>query len=122
MIYICCVCFASLDVVCDELNDWVWNLGLSQLSDQGVYVYCVKSFADIECYSDCSRRGGIWLNPVATFFNVCSVTVECCVLCQCYVGVRGMFAVMSLQLLIGIWSCMRCPYLCLCWVLGWALC
>ena len=29
-----------------------------------VAVYCDKSFAHIECYSDCSRRGGgIWLNP-----------------------------------------------------------
>ena len=33
MIYICCVGFASLDVVCDELNDCAWNLGLWQLSD-----------------------------------------------------------------------------------------
>ena len=27
MIYICCVGFASLDVVCDELNDCAWNVG-----------------------------------------------------------------------------------------------
>ena len=43
------------------------------------------------------RTGGaIWLNPFATvFFNVCSaVTVECCVLYPCCVGVFGMFAVM----------------------------
>ena len=33
MISICCVGFASLDVVCDELNDCAWNLGLLQLSD-----------------------------------------------------------------------------------------
>ena len=26
MIYIYCVGFASLDVVCDELNDCAWNL------------------------------------------------------------------------------------------------
>ena len=25
---ICCVDFASLDVVCDELNDCAWNVGL----------------------------------------------------------------------------------------------
>ena len=40
------------------------------------------------------RTGGaIWLNPFVTvLFNVCSaVTVECCVLYQCCVG---MFAVM----------------------------
>ena len=47
-----------------------------------MYVYCVESFARIECYSDCSPRGAIWLNPFATMlFSVCSaVTVECCVL------------------------------------------
>ena len=33
MIAICCVNFASLDVVCDELNDCVWNFGLYQFSD-----------------------------------------------------------------------------------------
>ena len=40
--------------------------------------------------------GAIWLNPSATvFFTVCStVTVECCVLYPCCVGVFGMFAVM----------------------------
>ena len=45
-----------------------------------MYVYCVESFAHIACYSDCSRRGTIWLNPFATvLFSVCSaVTVEFC--------------------------------------------
>ena len=40
--------------------------------------------------------GAIWLNPFATvLFNVCSaVTVECCVLYPCCMGVFGMFAVM----------------------------
>ena len=40
--------------------------------------------------------GGIWLNPFATvLFGVCSaVTVECCVLYPCCMGVFGMFAVM----------------------------
>ena len=45
------------------------------------------------------RAGGaIWLNPFATvLFNVCSaVTVECCVLYPCCMGVFGMFAVMWL--------------------------
>ena len=40
------------------------------------------------------RAGGaIWLNPFATvLFSVCSaVTVECCVLYQCCMGVFGMF-------------------------------
>ena len=58
-----------------------------------MYVYCVESFAHIKCYSDCSRRGAIWLNAFDTvLFNVCSaVTVECCVLYPCCMGV---FAVM----------------------------
>ena len=40
--------------------------------------------------------GAIWLNPFVTvLFSVCStVTVECCVLYPCCVGVFGMFAVM----------------------------
>ena len=45
------------------------------------------------------RAGGaIWLNPFATvLFSVCSaVTVECCVLYPCCMGVFGMFAVMGL--------------------------
>ena len=44
------------------------------------------------------RAGGaIWLNLFATgLFTVCSaVTVECCVLYPCCVGVFGMFAVMQ---------------------------
>ena len=43
------------------------------------------------------RAGGaIWLNPFATvLFSVCSaVTVECCVLYPCCMGVFGMFSVM----------------------------
>ena len=43
------------------------------------------------------RAGGaIWMNHFATvLFNVCSaITVECCVLYPCCVGVFGMFAVM----------------------------
>ena len=43
------------------------------------------------------RAGGaIWLNSFATvLFSVCSaVTVECCVLYPCCMGVFGMFAVM----------------------------
>ena len=61
-----------------------------------MYVYCVESFAHIECYSDCSRRGASWLNPFATvLFSVCSaVAVEYCVLYPCCMGVFGMFAVM----------------------------
>ena len=93
VVSICCVGFASLNVVCDELNECAWNICLQQLSDKCVYVYCVKIFSHIECYRDCLRRG---LNPFATvLFSVCSaLTVECCVLYPCCVGVFGMFAVM----------------------------
>ena len=65
------------------------------------------------------RAGGaIWLNPTV-LFSVCSaVTVECCVLYPCCMGVFGSSPV-SLQLLRGgIWACMRYHCLCLCWVLG----
>ena len=43
------------------------------------------------------RAGGaIWLNPLATvLFSVCSaVTLECCILYPCCMGVFGTFAVM----------------------------
>ena len=43
------------------------------------------------------RAGGaIWLNPLATvLFTVCTtVTIYCCSLYPCCVGVFGMFAVM----------------------------
>ena len=50
------------------------------------------------------RAGGaIWLNPFATvLFSVCSaVTVECCVLYPCCMGVFGMFAVESISAFQG---------------------
>ena len=61
-----------------------------------MYVYCVKSFAHIESYRGCSGRGSHLVELIATvLFTVCSaVTVECCVLYPCCVGVFGMFAVM----------------------------
>ena len=55
-----------------------------------MFVSCVHPVAGV-------RAGGaIWLNPFATvLFSVCSaVTVECCVLYPCCMGVFGMFAVM----------------------------
>ena len=33
VVYVYCVGFASLDVVCDELHDCAWNVGLYHLSD-----------------------------------------------------------------------------------------
>ena len=61
-----------------------------------MYVYCVESFAHIECYSDCSHRGSHLVEPFATVLStVCSaVAVEYCVLYPCCVGVFCMFAVM----------------------------
>ena len=55
---------------------------------------CSKSIAKVIVRA--GGGGGIWLNPFATMlFNVCSaVTVECCVLYPCCMGVFGMFAVM----------------------------
>ena len=70
-----------------------------------MYVYCVESFAHIECYSECSRRGAIWLNPFAiVLFSVCSaVTVECCVLYPCCMGVFGMFCgIFVLPCIVGV--------------------
>ena len=62
--------------------------------------------------------GAIWLNPIATvLFTVCSaVTVECCVLYPCCVGVLGMFAVMlGRRLFSSVFEITerRCPCLCL---------
>ena len=62
-----------------------------------MYVYCIESFAHIECYSDCSRRGShlVELFFAAVLFSVCSsVTVECCVLYPCCMSVFDMVAVM----------------------------
>ena len=64
MISIYCVGFASLDVVCDKLND----------SHRGRHL--VNPFATL-LFSGCSP-----------------VTVECCDSYPCCVGVFGMFAVM----------------------------
>ena len=59
-------------------------------------------------------RGAIWLNPFATvLFTVCSVCLVWLRLCK-----EECSSPMSLQLLRGLWACMRCPCLCLCWVLG----
>ena len=49
MIYICCVGFAALDVVCDELNDCAWYLGFV-----AVFLISVCMFYCVECF--CSYR------------------------------------------------------------------
>ena len=61
-----------------------------------MYVYALKALL-ISSDSVIVRAGGTnWLNPFAkVLFNVCSaVTVECCVMYPCAVGVFGMLAVM----------------------------
>ena len=61
-----------------------------------MYVHCVESFVISSATVIIRAGGAIWLNPFATvLFTVCSaVTVECCVLYLCCVGVFGMLAVM----------------------------
>ena len=88
--------FASLDVVCDELNDCAWKFVCSSILIS-VCMFIVSKALLISSATVIVRAGGaIWLNPFATvLFNVCSaVTVEWCVLYQCCMGVFGMFAVM----------------------------
>ena len=56
--FICCVGFAPLDVVCDELNDCAWNLG--------VCMFIVSKALLISSATALVRAGGaIWLNPFA---------------------------------------------------------
>ena len=64
VVTVCSVGFASFDVVCDELHDGAWNVGLYQLYAYCVYVYCVKSVAHIECNSDYSRRRSHLVEPL----------------------------------------------------------
>ena len=96
MISRCCVGFASLDIVCDELNDCAWYLSLISF----LISVCMFTVSKVLLKSSTTlivRVGGaIWLNSFAmVLFNVCStVTVECCVLYPCCVVVLGMFAVM----------------------------
>ena len=88
MLSICCVGFASLDVVCDELVPGILVCNSFLIS---VCMFIVSKAFLISSATVIIRSGGaIWLNPFATvLFTVCSdLTVECCV------GVFGMFAVM----------------------------
>ena len=62
-----------------------------------IYMFIVSKALLIWSATVIVRAGGaIWLNPFATvLFSVCSaITVECCVLYPCCMGVFGMFAVM----------------------------
>ena len=69
-------------VVCDELNDCVWNLVLWQFTDWCVCICIVSKAVFISSAPVIVRAGGaIWLNPFATMFNVCSAVTCCRVLC-----------------------------------------
>ena len=62
-----------------------------------VYMFIVSKVFLISSAAVIVRaEGAIWLNPLArVLFNVCSaVTVACCVLYPCCVGVFSMLAVM----------------------------
>ena len=81
VIYICCVGFASLDVVCDELNDCAWKVFCSSFLIS-VFMFIVSTALLILSATVIVRAGGtILLNPFATvLFSVYSaVIVECCV-------------------------------------------
>ena len=79
MIYMCCVGFASLDIVYNELNGVPGMLVCSSFLI-GVCMFIVIIHAG---------GGGIWLNPFATvlFTGYSAVTVKCCVMYPCCVGV-----------------------------------
>ena len=88
VVYICCVGFVSLDVVCDELNDYACNVSCSSFLIS-VCMFIVLKALLISSATVIVRAGGaIWLNPFATvLLSVCSaVTVECCVLYPCCMG------------------------------------
>ena len=62
--------------------------------------------------------GGHLVEPLCYGVAYCVLYRHCRVLCK----EEGSSPV-SLQLPRGgIWACMRCHCLCLCWVLGWGLC
>ena len=96
-----------------------------------VYMFIVSKALLISSATVIVRAGGaIWFNPFATvLFSVCSaVTVECCVftcvawvclVCLLLCKEEGSSPVYLQLLRRGIWACMRCPCLCLCWVFGY---
>ena len=66
VVSICCVCFASLDVVCDELNDCAWKVFCSSFLIS-VYMFIVSKALLISSATVIVRAGGaIWLKPFAT--------------------------------------------------------
>ena len=87
--------FASLNVVCDELNDCTKNVCLFQFSDWCMYIVS-KALLISGATLIVRAWGAIWLNLfAAVLFRVCmAVTVECCFYTR-VVCVFSMFAVMQ---------------------------
>ena len=56
VVSVCCIDFASLDVVCDEIYYCALNICSSFLC---VCMFIVLKALLIECHSDCLRRGAI---------------------------------------------------------------
>ena len=93
---ICCVGFASLDVVCDELNNCPGMFVCSSFLISVCMFIVSKALLISSAIVFVRAAGANLLNPFATvLFSVCSaVTVECCVLYPCCMDMFGMFAVM----------------------------
>ena len=92
MIFMCCVGFASLDAMNLMIVPGMLVCSSFLIS---VCIFIVSKDLLISSATVIVRAwGAIWLDPFATvLFTVCSaVTVECCVLYPCCVGVFGMFA------------------------------
>ena len=98
VVSVCCVGFDVGILICSSFLisgcGCGWGLGVCV----GVCMFIVSKALLISSATVIVRAGGaIWLNPFATvLFSMCSsVTVECCVLYPCCVGVFvGMFSVM----------------------------
>ena len=88
VVSICCVGFASLDVVCMNLIIVPGKFVCSSFLIN-VCMFISKALLILSATVIVRAGGAIWLNPFATvLFSVCSaVTVECCVLYTCCMGV-----------------------------------
>ena len=122
MISICCVGFASLDVVCYKLNDCVWNVCLISSFLISVCMFIVSKALLISSATVIVRaRGAIWLNPFATvLFSVCSaVTVVLCFVpvmhgCVCYyVRKKALFQCLQLPYSLSSFTSKRVWFKCL---------
>ena len=85
-----CMTCSLLMLVEDEIGDHIEEA----YSRAGLMTALSVAMSVFFCFPHLG--GAIWLNPFATvLFSVCSaVTVECCVLYPCCMGVFGMFVVM----------------------------